>query len=627
VYKLKLLKKYLNPSIRIISIYFLFGILWVFFSDWLLTKFIPTPDYLGTHSIEIFKGCFFVVLTSWVFYQLINKNFKNIHESEDRYRKLVENSPEIILVHIDGEIVYVNQAGVNFVGAENPTAIIGKQILDFVTNDEYDYTVSRMKKVKEEGKIELAEQKALLPNGHQVSIETMAFKTTFQEKEAVQVIVRDITEQKSAAEKINYLAYYDTLTRLPNRNALNKYIENMINTKENFAVMLLDLDRFKNINDNLGHAVGDRLLKQVSRRLMECLEAETFISRYGGDEFVILLESARHEKATKAARAIIEELSQAFLVEKNEFYITPSIGISIYPIDGTQAEELIKNADTAMYAAKDGGRNNYRFFDYKLNKENQRKMDLEQGIRKALKNEEFQLFYQPQINLKTGEVIGVEALIRWQHPIEGMISPSEFIPIAEDTGLIVKLGEWVLETACKQLKIWQLKGLPYIRVAVNVSVHQFHSKHFVNKVAEILLKTGVNPKFLELEITESVIREQAESTRIMEQLKELGLEIAIDDFGTGYSSLSVLKYLPIDNIKIDKSFLDDINVKDDSIVKTIIQMGKNLNFTIVAEGIEHKHQLSLLKKYKCHIGQGYYFSKPLPPEKIEDLLKEFKKFI
>jgi diguanylate cyclase (GGDEF)-like protein/PAS domain S-box-containing protein len=616
-----------KPSVKIITMYLIISIIWICFSDLLLTHLIHPNEYFGITKIATIKGCLFVLITSAIFYHVIDRDFKYIRESEDRYRKLVENSPEITFVHIEGEIVYVNQAGVNFIGAENASAVIGKNILNFVPQKDHDYTLGRMRNLKKEGKIELAEQKALSPNGLQIPIETIAFKTTFQGKDAVQVIVRDITERKIAAEQINYLAYFDTITTLPNRNSLNKSMKEAIEKKESFALMLLDLDRFKYINDNLGHDVGDLLLKKVSYRLKKYVEDRAFLSRYGGDEFVILLKQTKKEEVENFTKGIIEKLSSPFILENNEYYITTSIGISMYPIDGDSADVLMKNADTAMYAAKDSGRNAFRFIDHELDIQNKRKMEIERGIRNALKNNEFQLFYQPQVNLNTGKVMGVEALLRWQHPKNGMIPPTDFIPIAEETGIIVELGEWVLQTACKQLKAWQLKGLPSIRVAVNVSIHQFLDENFVTKVAKVLNETGLSPNLLELEITESVMQNYKKSIKIMEQLKELGLEIALDDFGTGYSSLSVLKHLPIDNLKIDKSFIDDLCTKSEPIVKSIIQMGKNLNFTIVAEGIEKKEQLLLLKKYQCHIGQGYYFCKPIPSEEAEKFLRSSEKLL
>ncbi|AST90843.1 hypothetical protein BC6307_05860 [Sutcliffiella cohnii] len=606
--------EYWKPSVRIIAIYFIISLIWIFVSELLLDQYIHKNAHFQAHFFSILKGCLFIVVTSWIFYKLIDRDFRYIRESEERYRKLVENSAEVIFVHLDGVIVYVNQAGINFIGAKNASDIIGKHLLDFVPLEDYDYTISRMKKVKE-----LAEQRILTPSGQKIPIETIAFKTTFHGKEAIQVIMRDITERKIAAEQINYLAYYDSITTLPNRNALNKFLQEAIEKSESFALMLLDLDRFKYINDNLGHDAGDILLKQVSKRLKGFLGNKAFLSRYGGDEFVLLLKDIDEEKVKRVASGIIEKLSYPFILEKNEYYITSSIGICMYPRDGEHADVLLKNTDTAMYAAKERGRNAYRFFDDNMDVQYKKKLEFEQGIRRGLKNGEFQLFYQPQVNLSTDKIIGLEALIRWQHPTKGLIPPNEFIPIAEETGLIVELGDWVLETACKQLEFWQLKGLPSIRIAVNVSIHQFLNENFVNRVDHILYETGLPSNLLELEITENVMRNHEKSIEIM---KRLGIEIALDDFGTGYSSLSVLKSLPIDNLKIDKSFIDDICTEDDQIVKSIIQMGKNLNFTLVAEGIENKEQLQLLKKYKCHIGQGFCFCKPLPADEIEKFLKK-----
>jgi predicted signal transduction protein with EAL and GGDEF domain len=326
----------------------------------------------------------------------------------------------------------------------------------------------------------------------------------------------------------------------------------------------------------------------VGNRLKDTVGNEGFVSRQGGDEFIILLEDTTKEIVTNVAQRILDEFAKPIEINKQEFFVTPSIGISLYPCDGTDEETLIKHADTAMYQAKELGKNNFRFYSSNLNGSSIRNMELENGLRKALELNQFTLYYQPQVEIGTGEIVGIEALIRWQHPEHGFIPPSEFIPLAEETGLIVPIGKWILRKACEQIKAWQDEGLPQIPIAVNVSVRQFQDDHLIDYISGILEEVGLGAKYLELEITESIMQNIERSTLILNQLKEIGVLLSVDDFGTGYSSLSYLKHLPIDKIKIDKSFVDDIiyHSNQGMMVKTIIDMGLNLQFNVIAEGIE-----------------------------------------
>jgi diguanylate cyclase (GGDEF)-like protein len=390
------------------------------------------------------------------------------------------------------------------------------------------------------------------------------------------------------------------------------------------AIFFLDLDRFKFINDTKGHSIGDVLLKKVAECLQQAVGSDCMVSRYGGDEFIILANNMDKQRASLLAKKILDRFSEAIDLDRNTYFITPSIGISLYPADGTDIESLIQKADTAMYQAKENGKNNFQFFSCELANLTLRKIELENDLRKALEQNDLQLYYQPQIDLETGKLVGVEALLRWKHPGLGNISPTEFIPLAEDSGLIVPIGLWVLETACEQNKAWQDAGFEAIPIAVNISVRQFQDEQFVDKVLSILEHTGLNPAYLELEITESILQNKNESTKILNQLKEHGIRFSIDDFGTGYSSLSYLRYLPLDKIKIDKSFLDQIDVDSHqrTMAKTIIDMGNNLGFTVVAEGIEKQEQVTILKEYACQIGQGYYYSLPLMVEQMDNFLME-----
>lgn len=438
-------------------------------------------------------------------------------------------------------------------------------------------------------------------------------------------VLFDITDLRESKERIQLMAFYDSLTGIPNRNKLKEYISKEISAPNNvFTLFLLDLDRFKYINDTKGHTIGDLILVEVAKRLKHLIGSDGTVFRLSGDEFIILLKSDQYNKVKVVAESILDVFKNPFNINEDEFFLTTSIGISVYPKDGLDQEDLIKNADTAMYLAKEQGKNNFQFYSPEIEKEKEKKLELEYGLRKAIEQNQFTLYYQPQINLKTNEIVGTEALLRWIHPTWGVVPPNEFISLAEESGLIVEIGEWVLRTAIKQLKEMQNAGLKEITLAVNISVRQFQDKNFLKIVNEILEEFKMDPKFLELEITESIMQDIDNSIVVLNKLKDLGISLAIDDFGTGYSSLSYLKHLPIDIIKIDKSFVDDINKgkeSDASIVKAVIEMGRSLNFTIIAEGIETEYQANYLIDNYCDIGQGYYFSSPLPSEEFKKIIK------
>lgn len=608
-------------TLRIVMLYSFISFLWIFITDWINDTLLKSIIYYGRNWAPIIKGWIFVVLSSLLFYKILQHSIRSIAESEERYRKLVELSPETIFVHKMGEIVYVNNAGVQLVGAKDPKEIIGRSILDFIPTEEHKNIEKRIVEVQKEGKRELEQQQIILPNNKKIFLETIAFKTTFKGEEAVQVIAIDITMRKEAEARANFLSYYDTITGLPNRTLINKIINNALSRAQKgnliLAVMFLDLDRFKIINNTLGYNFGDRLIKEVSIILTKAIPNDNIIARYNGDEFIILLEDTSSNQASKLAQDIIKKLSNPIILEDKQFFISPSIGISLCPPNGDTAETLIKNANTAMSLAKESGGNDYHFYNSELDKKNNRIMQIETGLRRALDNNEFKIMYQPKVDLSSGKLIGTEALLRWESPEYGFVSPSEFIPIAEKTGLIIKIGEWVLENACKQNEIWFSKGIK-LKVAVNVSAYQFHQSDFINAVKRILKESKLDPEYLELEITESIVEDIEDAKLILNKLKSLGIYLSVDDFGTGYSSLSHLKHFPIDYLKIDKSFikelLEDSNNK--AIVKTIIEMGHNLNYKVIAEGIENEKQLSYLKKMNCHYGQGYLFSKPLSVENM-----------
>ncbi|MGG3798913.1 putative bifunctional diguanylate cyclase/phosphodiesterase [Metabacillus fastidiosus] len=439
----------------------------------------------------------------------------------------------------------------------------------------------------------------------------------------------EITKQLQIKNgQLNHQAYYDYLTRLPNRfmlfENLNKLIEDIDSGKKQIAVMFIDLDRFKTINDTMGHISGDYLIQQVAKRLRDSIPKQDFVYRHGGDEFIILLEETDKEQYIKTASSILELFSSPFSINNESLFTTASIGISIYPFHGEDAETLIKNADTAMYEAKEKGKNTYQIYNADPDDKIIRRMKLENGLRTVLENDELRVYYQPQVDLRTGKIKGVEALLRWIHPELGFIPPDEFIPLAEETGAIIPIGGWVLETACKQAKLWQMSTNPSLCVSVNVSIRQMKEDNFVDVVSEMLERSGLEPAYLELEITETLMQNIDASLTVFNQLKKLGVQISIDDFGTGYSSLSLLAHLPIDYLKIDRSFTNGMLEHSNtiSIVKTIINMGRNLNLKIVAEGIEEERQELFLSQHGCHIGQGYYYSRPLPVEELDKLLEE-----
>jgi diguanylate cyclase (GGDEF)-like protein/PAS domain S-box-containing protein len=433
-------------------------------------------------------------------------------------------------------------------------------------------------------------------------------------------VFTDLTERKNAELQIYRLAHYDVLTGLPNRARLHTLLRQTLleaqRTKAHGAILFVDLNRFKQINDSLGHAHGDTLLKEVAQRLSASLRSEDIIARIGSDEFVIsLVNIARHEDASIVAQKILDSLSQPIMVEEHELKISASIGISVYPDNGEDAETLIKNADVAMDRAKRGeAPDGYLFFSPDMNQRALERLKLESNLRRALERNELVLYYQPQLNLQSGKIVGAEVLLRWNHPGTGMISPADFIPLAEETGLIIPIGEWILETVCARNKEWQLAGLPIVKLAVNISAKQFRPD-LPRIVAEILARHELDARFLELEITESMIMQNVEGViAMMDDFQLLGISLSLDDFGTGYSSLSYLKRFPIDKLKIDQSFVRGVtqDADDEAITKAIISLSRNLGLRVIAEGVETEAQLDFIRSAGCEEIQGYYYSRPLP---------------
>jgi diguanylate cyclase (GGDEF)-like protein len=390
-------------------------------------------------------------------------------------------------------------------------------------------------------------------------------------------------------------------------------------------VLFLDLDGFKHINESLGHAVGDKLLQSIAKRLVDCVRVTDTVSRQGGDEFVVLLSEVRHpEDAAVTARRMLQAVAEPHSIEPHDLHVTASIGVSVYPEDGLNAEALVKNADTAMYQAKENGRQSYQFFKPAMNVRAVERQSIEESLRRALERQEFVLYYQPKIHLRTREITGAEALIRWTHPSRGPVSPAQFIPVAEDCGLIVPIGRWVLREACKQARTWVDAGLPPSTMAVNISAMEFRDENFLESVFAILKETGLDPSSLELELTESVLMKRAESAAsVLQTLRARGVQVAVDDFGTGYSSLSYLRKFPIDALKIDQSFIRQITSApfDTTIVTAVISMARSMNLRVVAEGVETQEELAFLQAHECDEAQGYYFSHPVLPQQFAKLLQ------
>jgi diguanylate cyclase (GGDEF)-like protein/PAS domain S-box-containing protein len=442
------------------------------------------------------------------------------------------------------------------------------------------------------------------------------------------IVFRDVSVARAMALEMTHSAEHDFLTGLPNRMLFMDRVTQAIalapRHMKKVAVLFLDLDGFKHINDSLGHPTGDKLLQSIAKRLVDCVRASDTVSRQGGDEFVVLLsEVEQPENTAITARRMLQTVAAAHSIDKHDLHISTSIGVSVYPDDGVDAETLIKNADTAMYQAKANGRQSYQFFKPSMNVRAVERQSIEEGLRRALERQEFTVHYQPQVNLRTGQITGAEALLRWTNPIQGSVSPAQFIPVAEDCGLILPISEWVLREACQQAQAWLVAGLPLGTMAVNISAMEFRNENFLPGVFRVLEDTNLDPRRLELELTESVLMKHPESTEsILKTLRAKGVQVAIDDFGTGYSSLSYLRKFSIDALKIDQSFVRQITTAPDqtTLVAAIISMAKSLKLRVVAEGVETKAELKFLQVHECDEAQGYYFGRPVLPQQFARLL-------
>ena len=568
-----------------------------------------------------------------------------LRESERKYRVLFDEAADsIAIIDIEGNFLDLNKRFEEESGWSREE-MTGKNVfaLGLLTEPSAEKASYHLSRLLEGEDPPIFEIEGINRKGEMVPYEVRATPIKKDGKTvAVQAILRNITERRQSEEKIVAMAYYDALTELPNRYLFKDRLKQAIVAAKQYkrlvAILFLDLDNFKRVNDTLGHEMGDQLLQSVSERLVNFVrrsdtiarvsenELTDTVARLGGDEFTILLTEISHiEDAAKVAQRVLDLFSRPFKISENELFISSSIGISIYPDNGDDIDALLKNADTAMYHAKDEGRNNFQFYAESMNVAISERFALENKLRKAIESGELLLYYQPQVDMRDRTIFGVEALVRWNHPDKGLLSPKTFIPLAEDTGLIVPIGEWVLRTACAQNKAWHAAGFEQLQVTVNISSSQFRQKNFLETVTKALNDTGMDPSCLELELTESIFMETTETTiSTLKALKAIGARISIDDFGTGYSSLSYLKRFPIDTLKIDRAFVRDITTDPDdrAIVKAIIAMSHSLNLRVIAEGVETTQQLSLLSQQGSDGIQGHLFSPPLPPHSFLELLKE-----
>ena len=561
-------------------------------------------------------------------------NFKQVAEaleaSEGRFKALTESAMDIVTVlDAEGVIRYQSPSVKHLLGYE-PADMIGKSQFDLIHRDDAEPMREAFRDLLSRGQMERAiEFRVVRSDGEWRTLEAIG-KNCLDVHEVRGIIVntRDITDRKNIEERIQHLAFHDALTGLPNRSLMQDRVSQAIGRAERstkrFAVMFIDIDNFKNINDTLGHDVGDELLCQVATRLIDSVRTHDTIARQGGDEFIVLLDQLEgHQGATRVAQKILDALRLAFQVGGTDQHVSGSIGIALYPDDGRDPPTLLKNADTAMFHGKALGKNTYQFFTPQMNIAVKRRAAMESNLRAAVKNGDFTLVYQPQIDLNTGEIVAFEALVRWVSEDSGTMMPGEFIPLAEETGLINDIGKWVLQEACRQAVEWQRAGYPSRRMAINLSARQLADKGFVELLVRILKETGLDPNSLELEITESQVMRQGEgSVMLLNEIAGMGVHLAVDDFGTGYSSLSYLKRLPIGKLKIDQSFVRDITVdpNDTAIVVAIISMAKSLDLDIIAEGIETAGQLTLLRAKGCSVGQGFYFSVPMSADDLVPIL-------
>ena len=567
---------------------------------------------------------------------------QKLEESEHLHRFIVDHSPDIVfMLDRDGNFTFLNDTVYQTLGFDK-NELIGHHYSTLISSPS-----------KDQAQYVFTERRAGLRKSQNVELklkcrddsEYRYFDTTSMSVDldndnihgepvhGTYGVARDITDRKQAQELINYQAYHDMLTRLPNRILMEDRLglarTHALRNKQKLAIMFLDLDRFKWVNDTLGHTIGDRLLQSVAKRLEGCLRKGDTLARFGGDEFALILPNVNHEQdAEIIADKILSELKEPFSVDQHDLYVTSSIGIALYPEAGRTIETLIASADLAMYSVKDKGKNGYEFFDPTMNEASNTRLTVERELRKALTTDDIKVCYQPQVDAETEKLVGFEALIRWEHPTNGLIYPGDFIPIAEETGLILELGRYVLDRACADVARWRSEGMMDVRVSINFSGLQVEQDSFIDEIKDALTLYGLPGSSLEVEITENVImNDMSKVVQKLRQLTTMGIKIAVDDFGTGYSSLSYLQQFPINTLKIDKSFVSSINVNEEatSIVDAIIAMAKGLKLNLIAEGVENDPQLEYLKELGCEAIQGYLFGKAEGAERTKEILERIER--
>jgi diguanylate cyclase (GGDEF)-like protein/PAS domain S-box-containing protein len=598
---------------------------------WLTFSTLLAPKKWTDEDLLLFK------IAAEMFASVLERksNHRALKENEDKFKELFNNAIDAIFIYkltndgIPGKFIEVNDVACSKLGYSR-SELLDMTPLDLAVPEAVGEVSKNIKKLLLQSNLTY-EKSHVSKNGMKIPMEINAHIFQWDDNKVVQAIARDITERKRAEETIRRQAYYDVLTNLPNRtlfkDRLEQAMKNAHRNKQMLAVIVLDLDRFKNINETLGHLLGDKLLVAVSERLLGVLGENETIARFGGDEFTLLMPQVNKvEEATDHAQKIIELLMTPFKLNEHELHVTTSIGIAFYPDDGESSELLMKNAETAMYRAKDQGRNNYQLYASGMNVSAFKQLLMENSLRRALEKEEFVVYYQPQISLVTQKIIGAEALVRWQHPDLGLVFPNEFIGLAEETGLIVPIGEWIIKKVCEQSMKWQAAGYPKMCIGVNLSARQFQQLNLVPTIAKIISDTGLDPACLGLEVTESIAMKNADFTiAALNELKKMKIHLSLDDFGTGYSSLSYLKRFPLETLKIDRSFVRDITTdpNDAAIVNAVVALAHSLKLNVVAEGVETEGQLTFLKSHQCDNVQGYIFSHPLSEVNFLKFVKDY----
>lgn len=622
-------------SLRIVGIYFLFALIWILFSDAILAYFIDDISVLN--SFQTYKGTFFILITSVLLYSLIRSHLTMIYQIE---KKLEENEQRLEYVIQGANLGYwdwdylsnhhiVNDTWLSFLGLQRED--IKSDITDWsdlIHPEDKAVVENAIAKTLQDFKPYVIEFRMKHKDGHWVWIEGSGVVVEKDEKtyRAIRLAGthRDISYRKKAEEEIIFLALNDPLTKLPNRISLKRKLDAMLVEKtedEKFAFLFFDLDAFKTVNDLFGHTAGDRIIQDVALRISQTLSSMDVISRVGGDEFVILSRDV--VSVESLCKKAIEAMRESFYIADQPVNLGISIGISLYPANGVTFEELFKNADIAMYAAKNSGKNCYKFYQQSMSEQLFESAKMDSSIKRGIDNDEFCLYYQPQIDLNTGNIIGVEALVRWQNPHVGLIFPNDFIPRAEENRLIIPLGAIIFQKALEQAKIWENEGIFHGTMAVNISGIQIEENNFVEKIEAIRKIVDISAAKIELEITESfLMKDPKYASETLQKLKNIGYKISIDDFGTGYSSLAYLKQLPLHKLKIDRTFIKDLpDDKDDrAIVRAIIALAKALELEVLAEGVETQEQKAFLIDNWCDTAQGYLFAKPISAKSFEDFL-------